>query len=301
MKILLTGATGFIGRHILAAFGDHEIHAVTRSLESVPDDLKQNKQIIWHEMALNETDKLRVRIREIVPERCIHLAWDTKPGRYLDDKSGNLELLQNGLQLLNILIESECQQVIMLGSCAEYAMQSARLQTNSPLDPQTIYAAAKASLALLGPQLCKGSKTRFCWARLFYLYGPGEHHQRLVSGLLAKLMAGEEFACGRGEKKKDYLYIRDVVSGIRSLLTANAEGVYNLCSSEPVTIADIGAAAEKAVGCQGLIRYGAVPERAWDPEFIVGDNSGLKALGWSPAFDLQKGLEDYVRTLGGKP
>jgi nucleoside-diphosphate-sugar epimerase len=297
LKILLTGASGFVGRHLVKVLDGEQIHALSRDVSALPPELTQQKNIQWHSVSLENRAELEQLIQAVRPDRCIHLAWDTQPGRYLDDKAGNLRLLQQSLDLFTLLIAYDCEQILSLGSCAEYAMTGDMLHPQSPLDPQTIYAAAKASLSLLGSQLCKGSKTAFCWARLFYVYGPGEHTGRLMSSLLQKLRDGQDFACGSGTKKKDYLYIRDVVSAIRTLLLAKADGFFNLSSAQAVSIADIGAAAEAAVGTRGLLRYGAIPERPWDPDLVLGDNGDLQRLGWTVAYDLQRGLEDYLKTL----
>ena len=129
-------------------------------------------------------------IREFRPEACIHLAWYVEPGKYLDSPQ-NIAYLASSMQLLQLLIDTGCQQVVMTGTCAEYDTDTGYLKETSPTRPSTLYAAAKLSLSLLGQQLAQDAGVRFAWARIFYLYGDNEDPRRMVPALINALMIAE--------------------------------------------------------------------------------------------------------------
>ncbi len=304
MKVLLTGATGFIGRHLLPVItaGGHEVFAVTRQSIAMTSDLRIYQNLTWHQCDLANAAAVSALVADIVPDACIHLAWDTEPGKYLDDIGSNLKLLEQSLHLLRTLARHSCHQFIALGSCAEYALNNeihpgTKLSEMASTRPETIYAAAKLSLCLLGQQVVKNTKTKFCWGRLFYLYGPGEHDKRLVPGVISALATDHEFKASSGEQFRDYLYVKDVASAIACLLDKKAGGIFNICSGEETQVKTILLACGKHLNKTHLIRLGALPARPWDPDYIVGDNSKLKLLGWSPRYDLNVGLIEMIHTM----
>lgn len=305
MNILITGASGFIGRQLvplLLAEG-HTLHGITRKppIPAHADTIgfPKSSPLTWHQVDLADTAAVSACIGTVKPDACIHLAWDTQPGRYLDDVEGNLKLLQHSLHLLRELVRHECSHVLALGSCAEYAITDTDLEESAATAPDTIYAAAKLSLCLLGQQITKNTATRFSWGRLFYLYGPGEHPKRLVPGVIAAMAAGQDFEASHGEQARDYLHVQDVASALQCLVNHRANGVFNICSGVGVQIKDILLTVEKLMHRKGLVKLGALPARAWDPERIVGDNRKLKALGWEPQYNLDNGLRSTIQTLTG--
>ncbi|MBP9707004.1 MAG: NAD(P)-dependent oxidoreductase [Oligoflexales bacterium] len=296
MKILLTGGSGFIGRYILSILEKEsfEVHALTRDINKISKELKNAPNIFWHQLNIADHNLVNEKIRHLKPETCIHLAWDTMPGRYLDDIDINLNLLNDSLHLLKSLVENKCSQFIALGTCAEYQLSDTDLFEDSQASPETIYAASKSSLYLLGKQITKNSATKFCWGRLFFLYGPGENKNRLVPALLTSLHQNIEFKASSGEQWRDYLYVKDVALALFYLLKNQAEGAYNICSNEAVQVKDILLNAQNLMKKQNLIKLGSLATRAWDPPYLVGNNQRLKSLGWSPQWNLTRGLLETI-------
>ena len=170
----------------------------------------------------------------------------------------------------------------------------------SPTKPATLYAATKLAMCLIGEQLAHGREARFAWGRVFYPYGPGEDPRRALPALVRSLLAGETFDATEGAQVRDYVHVDDVASGFITLLESGADGVYNLCSGAPYTMKQIMTAAGAALGAESRIRFGAVPYRGWEPKRICGDNAKLRALGWTPRFDLESGLRDAIAWWRGE-
>lgn len=295
MRVLVTGATGFLGshltRHLLEA--GHEPLALVvpgndlRRLSDIASDLR----LIYG--TLQGIAELRAELCTWRPQACIHLAWYTEPGKYLHAKE-NIDSLQGSLSLLQELHACDCRYLIGIGTCAEYETRLGLLSESDKLSPETLYAASKLSFLLLGQQIAAQLGMQFAWGRIFYVYGPNEDPRRLVPSAILKLQKGQSFLASPGRQVRDYLHVEDVSRALVTMLEKQATGVYNVCSSEPITIRELLNTIGQLIHHQDLIRLGALPYRDWEPMYICGDNSRLKTLGWSPYFDLQAGLQNTI-------
>jgi nucleoside-diphosphate-sugar epimerase len=295
MKILLTGASGFVGQHVLkwlAARKDFQVFAVSRKPQA-----RESSAIKWLAWDPDDAASIRRVVKELKPDKCLHLAWNTEPGRYLDDAVLNAQLLLSSTRLVSELIEEKCSQVIMLGTCAEYAYSPEKLREDSDLDPLTVYAIIKHALHSVAAAMCKGTGTHICWARLFHLYGPGEDSRRFVPSLLKALERAELFQASECLQVRDYLFVEDVAAALMTLMDSGAVGTFNICSSEPLVLRDLVSKAESLVSEESKVKLGALASRPWDPPFIVGDNSKLSGLGWRPEYTLQRGLQRYLNLM----
>jgi nucleoside-diphosphate-sugar epimerase len=296
MRVFLTGASGFIGTHLLSVLlqGGCEAAALILPGSVTKQFMETFSQVRFIYGDLNAIDEIAPSIREFHPDACIHLAWYVEPGKYLDS-SENITYLATSLRLLEFLIESGCQQVVMTGTCAEYDTDIGYLKENSPTKPSTLYAASKLSLSILGQQLAKDAGIRFAWARIFYLYGDNEDPRRMVPALINALIRNEPFPASGGEQIRDYLHVNDVASALWFIVENQLSGIYNVSSGEPVSVRALMETIGDILGKKDLIQFGALPPRQWEPRFICGDNSKLRENGWQPQFELRSGLEDTIR------
>lgn len=290
MRVLVTGAGGFIGARVARALlaGGHEVIALTRRraaprLDGVVDD-RLSRAVC----DLADRDRLRGVLAAARPQACVHAAWYAEPGKYLHARE-NLDCLAVSLSLVEELAAADCGRVVGVGTCAEYDTSAGGpLHEDGPTAPATLYAAAKLSLCHLGARL----GVPWAWARVFYLYGPGEDSRRLLPGLLDAAKRGRRFAAGSGTAARDFLHVDDVAAGLVALAESPEEGVFNVCSGEGVTVRRFLETAAGIAGRPDVIKFGAAPPRQWDPPVIVGDDSRLRSLGWRPRFGLIEGLRD---------
>jgi nucleoside-diphosphate-sugar epimerase len=239
---------------------------------------------------LADSDTIGPLIERCRPEACIHAAWYAEPGKYLASPK-NLDSLRSSVQLLEHLGAAGCTHVVGIGTCFEYAMRNTPLTEEAPAKPFTLYAAAKLAFYLVAQQRAAQLGIGLAWARLFYLYGPYEDERRLVPAEIQALSAGREFPGTSGEQVRDFLHVEDVASAVCALSRHKLEGVFNVCSSEPVTIADLMRTLGQLLGRPELIHLGALPHRDWDPAYICGDNQRLRTEAhWAPRHSLRDGL-----------
>jgi nucleoside-diphosphate-sugar epimerase len=268
MKVLLTGATGFIGSHVAAALqkAGHEILPVGRDLLS-----------------------LDFRLPSSSFDACVHLAWYVEPGKYLESPL-NKEWVDASLRLARQVRATGCRRFIAAGTCFEYALTGQPLTETSPTDPLTVYARAKLDLL----HRLQSLDLDLTWLRFFYQYGPREYPQRLVPTVIHSLLRGAEAKLVSGERVRDFLYIEDVARAVAAVVAGRLTGVVNIGSGQRTTIRQIAGTIGELMGRPELLNFGAIAYRPDEPLDVLADNTKLRSTGWSPRYDLVTGLRETI-------
>ncbi len=299
MRVLVTGATGFIGAFVTRELlrDGCEVHAFVEHGQPLGriDDL--GARITVHRGSLLDAAAVTHAASQAKPEVCLHLAWYAVPGKYLHAEE-NVALVGASVDLARAVAAAGCRRFVGAGTCIEYDTSRGLLsEDRTPIAPRTLYGVCKNALhgmlAELGPRL----GLEVAWLRFFFLYGPTEAPGRLVSEVLGKLLRGEEAPVTPGEQVRDFMHVADIARAVATVLRSKAVGPINIGSGEPVTVRQVVAAMGEATGRPELVRYGALPSRPGDPPFICADATRLRGLGFVPAFDLRSGLADTVRAL----
>jgi nucleoside-diphosphate-sugar epimerase len=138
-------------------------------------------------------------------------------------------------------------------------------------------------------------KFSLSWGRVFFLYGPFEHHKRLVASVICSLLNDEFARCTEGNQERDFLHVHDVADALVALLDSNVEGPVNIASGEAVAIRDIIFVLGRILGREDLLRLGALPTPPAEQPNVVADVDRLhNEVVWRPKFTLETGLEDTV-------
>jgi nucleoside-diphosphate-sugar epimerase len=296
MKVLITGASGFVGSHVarlLVAEGC-EVYALVRESSN-----RWRIRDILPSMYLRQSDlvafeNVNTYLQEIKPELCIHLAWYAVPGKYLNSQE-NLDSIQASLNLFSQLAELGCKRFVGIGTCFEYDLSLGYLSESSLTKPITLYAATKVALSTILQQFAQITEMEVAWIRLFYQYGPMEDERRLIPGIISSLLRDEVVKTTKGEQIRDFLHIEDVASAIWAVAKSNVSGVVNVGSGQPVTVGQIALELGNLLGKPDLIHLGALPYRPNDPMFICANNELLrKQTDWMPKYNLTTGLKNTI-------
>ena len=296
MKVLITGASGFVGSHVarlLVAEGC-EVYALVRESSN-----RWRIRDILPSMYLRQSDlvafeNVNTYLQEIKPELCIHLAWYAVPGKYLNSQE-NLDSIQASINLLSQLAELGCKRFVGIGTCFEYDLSLGYLSESSLTKPITLYAATKVALSTILQQFAQITEMEVAWIRLFYQYGPMEDERRLIPGIISSLLRDEVVKTTKGEQIRDFLHIEDVASAIWAVAKSNVSGVVNVGSGQPVTVGQIALELGNLLGKPDLIHLGALPYRPNDPMFICANNELLrKQTDWMPKYNLTTGLKNTI-------
>ena len=297
-RVLVTGAAGFIGRHALPGLvaAGYEVHAVTsRSPGDVDEELVV--EVRWHSADLLGPDSATALVEAVRPSHLLHMAWYTEPGRF-GTAAENLAWVGATLRLLRAFGEHGGRRAAVAGTCWEYVWERVThcVEDATPLDPATVYGAAKHAVHVVAERWAPQMGVELAWGRIFYVYGPHEHPARLVSGVARALLRGEEARCTDGLQVRDYMYAPELGRAFAALLASEVTGPVNMASGEPVRIADVVSAIAAATGRPELVRLGALPQRAGDPERLTADVRRLREeVGFRPAVGLAEGAERTVQ------
>jgi len=296
MKVLITGASGFVGSHVarlLVAEGC-EVHALVRESSNrwrIQDILPS--MYLW-QSDLVAFENMNAYLQEIKPELCIHLAWYAVPGKYLNSQE-NLDSIQASINLLSQLAELGCKRFVGIGTCFEYDLSLGYLSESSLTKPITLYAATKVALSTILQQFAQITEMEIAWIRLFYQYGPMEDERRLIPGIISSLLRDEVVKTTKGEQIRDFLHIEDVASAIWAVAKSNVSGVVNVGSGQPVTVGQILLELGNLLGKPDLVHLGALPYRPNDPMFICANNEFLrKKTDWTQKYNLTTGLKNTI-------
>lgn len=234
MKIAVTGASGFVGRHVLAALLEHEVNvvAVTRDASRLTD-LPAIVQIVEMDIAYPAIDCYE---KLGCPDILIHLAWDGLPN-YKSLHHFETELPKQ-YNFLKSMIDAGLASLLVTGTCFEYGMQSGPLAASRPTRPDNPYGYAKDALRKQLEFLKQIKRFNLTWARLFYMYGEGQSKHSLFPLLQESVLRGDKvFNMSGGEQLRDYLPVQAVARQIvRSALNRSDLGAINVCSGVPLSV-----------------------------------------------------------------
>ena len=287
MRILVTGASGFVGRWTVAALVARgaEVIAVSRQPRAAPGAATMACDL------LDAAAAARRLLSETRPDIVLHLAWTVEHGKFWTAPE-NLDWVGATLALMRAAQSNGVRRFVGVGTCFEYDWPRAGDcdERTTPIAPTTLYAAAKDAVRRVGAEW---DALEFAWARLFYLFGPEENENRLVASIASRLALGQPAPLSSGTAVRDFMDVRDAGAALAAIALSDAMGPVNVASGHGATIREIAEKLGRLAGRPDLIQVGRLPDRPGDPPRIVGATGRLRAdIGFSPARDLDHGLRD---------
>lgn len=295
-KVLVTGATGFIGRHSLATLlgSGYEVHAVSgRRVPETP-----GRDIVWHQANLLEPGEITSLIKKIRPTHLLHFAWYAVPGEYWTAPD-NLAWVRATALLMQVFSEQGGKRVVMAGSCAEYDWKFDYCsELFTPCRPTTLYGACKHATQILLDGWSRQTGISSAWGRIFFLYGPGEYPSRLVPSVINSLLRNEPAHCTHGNQVRDFMYVEDVAEAFVTLLSSKAQGAVNIASGTAVPLKQVIHSIADYVGRRDLIQLGAVAAPAGEPGALIADVGRLRdEVGFRPKYGLEQGIARTIEQM----
>jgi len=290
-RVLLTGASGFVGRHTVDALlaRDYEVHAVSSVARSTASGLT------WHQANLLDLAAGPSLVSRLQPTHLLHLAWYAEPGKYWQSPL-NLAWQAASLVLLEAFAANGGRRAVTAGTCAEYDWSHGFCTERvTPCLPHSLYGTSKHALAQTLEAHALQASLSSAWARLFLLYGPHEAPVRLVPSVIRSLLEGQPALCTHGRQLRDFLHVADVADALCALLDSPVEGPVNIASGQPTALADVVHEIAHQLERPDLVRLGALPSPQADPPLLVGNCARLRdEVGWQPRHRLPDGLADAV-------
>ena len=276
MRVAITGASGFIGRHVLCELQsrDLDIVVVSRSIErSFAENTRT--EIVLMDLASRLSDPIQLMG---APDVLIHLAWDGLPN-YQSHAHVEIELPAQ-LRFLNACIASGLGRLVVTGTCFEYGKTSGEISEDMPARPCTEYGAAKDALRKHLEDLKSIFPFHLSWLRLFYLYGSGQSKNSLYSLLTNAIRRGDaELDMSGGEQVRDFLPIQEAARIIVDLaLSPTDVGIVNVCSGKPTTVRELAETWIAERHSSITMNLGRLPYSEIEPMSFWGNRSKLDSI-----------------------
>lgn len=293
-SVLVTGANGFIGSHAVTGFVARgaEVTAVVspRAPPSVTNELHPARVVRQH---LSDSESIRALLEEAAPDVIVNAAVvGARPAR----SPGVEEVLSTNVLLpmrLYACMPSGCR-LIQLGSMYEFGDFSRPIpETEASPISQGLYGWSKAAADGLLARAPTDPSKLCLRARAFLVIGPREGETRLVPSLVRAIRSGRSVDLSDGLQQRDILHVSDVVEGLVTLASASnaASGVFNVARGESVTIRSVAERVATRLGGEALLRFGALPRRAGEPDAVTAVASKLRALGWAPRLSVDETID----------
>jgi len=312
LRTFVTGAAGFVGRHLVRALtveGPADVHGADHApIDDIPEPEELKSALrSYRALDVTDTEAVAAAIRDLRPDRIIHLAAQASGALSLEQPA--LTYRVNAIGALNVLeaVRSVDGQavVLLVGSADVYGSGSpgTKITEEAPLAPRNPYALSKAAQDMLGELYAASFGLRVIRTRTFSHTGPGQSPRFAVAGFahqLARIMEGHELPeirVGNVDVVREYGDARDVVRAYMALLENGEPGeAYNVCTGQGYRLGDLLDRLIRISGVRASVAIDPTRMRSRDADHLVGDPEKVaRRTGWSPAIPMDRTLLDLYR------
>ena len=296
MRIFITGATGFIGKHTIGKFNtkEHSILALVRD-ESDCECLNcEGAHLLKGNLGL--FSPLKSTIKSFGPEVVIHLAWEGIPD--YSEKISRINL-ENSIRLIDFLCdETHCRKIVISGSCFEYGKNSGICKETDQTNINSFFSWAKHALYNYAALKCEKVGVDLIWFRVFYVYGPHQRKKSLIPTLVSSFKNGISPRITNALNKNDFIYVEDVAEAFYLAVVKKIKpGIYNLGNGNSISVYEVCNILEKRI--IGTIEMSEQIKNnckvSQEVNFWADMTKTKNMLNWSPKISFEHGIDRYIK------
>ncbi|MCR5226136.1 MAG: NAD(P)-dependent oxidoreductase [Eubacterium sp.] len=272
MKVLVTGANGYLGRGVVECLLNYGHHVIATDFNT--DYVDDRAEIIKCDIFSNTSNPYEY-FKE--PDVLLHLAWRDGFVHYSD---AHIEDLPKHYEFIKAFAESKVSKIVAMGSMHEIGFYEGCIKEDTPCNPTTPYGISKNSLRELTNMFCKQNNKEFQWLRGYYIVGNSKYGSSIFSKITAAEEEGKEFfPFTMGLNQFDFIDYEDFCEQVARTVEQNEVlGVINICSGRPERLADRVERFIKENGYKIKLKYGAFPDRPYDSKAVWGDSSKIDII-----------------------
>ena len=273
MRILVTGANGYIGRHVVKELLDRGNSVLACDLNVDKVDSRAEKQIF--NLFDLPNDNLFEKLGS--PDVCLHMAWRNGFVHNADTQMGDLS---SHYMFLSRLIKDGLKHVAVMGSMHEIGYWEGAIDENTPCNPLSMYGIAKDALRRTMSLLCKAQGCILQWLRCYYILGDDKSNNSIFSKLLRASEEGKKtFPFTSGKNQYDFIEVDKLAGLIASAISQDkVNGIINCCTGHPISLAERVEQFIKDNNLHIKLEYGAFPDRPDDSPCVYGNPSKINEI-----------------------
>jgi UDP-glucose 4-epimerase len=301
-RVLVTGATGFIGSHLVRRLVDDgvEVHALSSVVSSVyPVRLAPLREhITLHGGNLSDRSAMDAVVADVQPTHVFHLGAYTHVGKSWHRVDECIQTnVQGTVNLLQALDGSGYRRFVYLGTSEIYGDIDVPFREDAVVNPISPYSVSKYA----GERFCRMFHQGRGWPvvmiRPFNAYGPAQTPDRVIPEIIGRALRGDELKMTQGRQTREFNYVEDLADGI--LRAGTVDGIdgqlFNLGCGEEISMRDLATMILELLGNPIEPQFGALPERPTEiPRMFCDNTRARELLGWSPQHTLQDGLAKTI-------
>ena len=272
MRVVITGANGYIGRHVVKEVLNrgHEVIAVDLNHK----DIDARATLSDVNIFLGDADIFEQLQR---PDVCIHLAW--KDG-FIHNSPAHMQNLSAHFTFIKDMVSGGCKNIAVMGTMHEVGFYEGKLDADVPCNPLSQYGVAKNALRQALLLLSKQMTFNLYWLRAYYIMGDDGKNCSIFTKILEAAEDGKKtFPFTTGQNRYDFIDVKELAKQIVSAsLQTKYTGIINVCSGEPVSLGEKVEQFIKDKGLEIQLEYGAFPDRPYDSKIIYGDNTIIQEI-----------------------